>query len=85
MLLGQGVEASRPPQASLSPGEWAELVAKHRRVVDWALPQREALALLDADESLLRTFAASPRSWVTGPRERVSIGGPTGSSPLIAG
>ncbi len=86
LLLGQQVPSALPPQPARSRQAWAEEAARHEKVARWALPHREALAALDADEALLHAFATSPRSWCTGRRERIQIGGPEGAgAPLIAG
>lgn len=72
MLLGQNVEAPAPRPA-ISRSEWERRAAEQRKVLRWALPQREALALLRATPELLAQFAASPSSWCRGEAERVRV------------
>jgi tryptophan halogenase len=72
MLLGQGVEAPAPRPA-ISRSQWEQRAAEQRKVLRWALPQREALAVLRATPELLAQFAASPSSWCRGEAERVRV------------
>lgn len=72
LLLGQGVEApaARP---LLSREQWDQRAADERKILRWALPQAEALALLHSNPELLTQFTSSPASWCRGEAERVRI------------
>jgi len=64
MLLGQHVSCPRAPRTVLCPAEWAARVGESRAVVDRALPQAEALALLRRRPELLDQLVQSPDSWI---------------------
>lgn len=72
MLLGQGVQApaSRP---TISREQWDQRAADERKILRWALPQAEALAVLRTTPELLAQFVTSPSSWCQGEAERVRI------------
>jgi len=72
LLLGQKVDAPVAP-SRISPEAWAERVAAQRAVVDRALPQAEALAILRARPDLLRAFVDDPASWCATDVEVVSV------------
>jgi len=72
MLLGQGVEAPAPRPA-ISRAEWDRRAAEQRKVLRWALPQREALAVLHREPELLAQLMTSPSSWCRGEAERVRV------------
>lgn len=71
LLLGQHVATENPPLGRLPPGAWQERVENLRTLQRRALPQKEALDLLQSDPELLKAFAQSPNSWVCGQAERV--------------
>ena len=72
LLLGQGV---RPPALAPRVGReaWAARVAGQRSLVERALPQAEALALLRTKPDLLREFVESPSSWCRSGAEVVRV------------
>lgn len=70
MLLGQGVAAPTIEPVVDAAG-WRARVAAQRRLVDRALPQDEALAVLHARPDLLREVARPGASWCMGDAERV--------------
>jgi tryptophan 7-halogenase len=74
LLLGQEVPAP-PGQPGFTRPEWASRVADCRRTARYALPQREALEILQQQPDLLRELVEDPRSWCRRPEElpRVSF------------
>ena len=62
MLLGQGVP-SPLPAPRIAVDEWQARALAQRQLVERALPQRSALALLGRDPSSLRTLLASEDGW----------------------
>jgi tryptophan halogenase len=63
LLLGQEVPGGEP-RSSIDPDRWRARVADDRRLIQHALPQSEALAILAAHPKLLRELVDSPRSWL---------------------
>ena len=78
LLRGQKVDApSEPPRITRE--AWEKRLAAQRELVQRALPQAEALALLHERPDLLVEFATSPGSWCKGRAETVSVS-PRGSA-----
>lgn len=72
MLLGQKVP-SPMPTPGIGRDVWAARTASQRALAASALPQSEALSLLDENPELIRAFAEAPGSWCRGDGERVGL------------
>lgn len=71
MLLGQKVPAPLPTPETPTQAEWQERVERNRGVLGHALPQAEALAVLDEDPTHLDQVVRLRSSWCVGQAERV--------------
>lgn len=73
ILAGQHFpHGGRPPSAAAREA-FEKTHAGNQKVACWALPQAECLEILERDPQHLRDFATSPRSWCTGPKERMLV------------
>lgn len=73
MLLGQRVPAPLPTPDTPTEAEWRERVEQNRRVLRHALPQAEALAVLDEDPAWFEQVVRNRSSWCVGEAERVHL------------
>ncbi len=72
MLHGQQVDGPLA-EPFVTRAAWERRIAGQRALVDRALPQAEALALLRARPDLLVEFAAAERSWCRGRAEAIAV------------
>lgn len=73
MLVGQHFPHLGKPPTSPAREAFEKRHAANEKVLRWALPQAECLEVLRREPRHLQDFVSSPRSWCSGPKERMLV------------
>ncbi len=89
MLLGQQAPCPRPSRTAMTRAQWNARVAESQALVDRALPQAAALAVLRQRPDLLEEVSTAPHSWInrgseliTGASRATGMVHPQANAPL---